>query len=148
MRRCLEFGRIALESGDAPVGSLIVIGNEIIAEGRESVKSKNDPTAHAEIEAVRRACVKSGALDLREATLYTNVEPCVMCAYTIRQTGIGRVIFGLPNDQVGGANSTFPVLTDSDFPLKFAPPEIRAGVLLAECENLLREFRSLRKIKR
>jgi tRNA(adenine34) deaminase len=147
MRLCLELGRVALIAGDAPVGSLIVIGDEIIAEGVESVKSKHDPTAHAEIEAVRLACEKLNSLDLRGATLYTNVEPCVMCAFAIRQTGIGTVIFGLSLDQVGGANSKFPVLTDSDFPLKYAPPEILSGVLLGECENLHREFRELRKIK-
>lgn len=148
MRRCLELARNALESGDAPVGSLIVIDGRIIAEGIESVKSKNDPTVHAEIEAVRTACEKSDALDLRDATLYTNVEPCVMCAFAIRQTGIRRVIFGLSNLQVGGMNSKFPVLTDLDFPAKHAPLEIRAGVLLAECENLWCGFQELNKTKR
>lgn len=144
MRRCLELGRIALAGGDAPVGSLIAIGDEIIAEGIESVKRKKDPTAHAEIEAVRLACEKLRTLDLSGATLYTNVEPCVMCAFAIRQTGIGRVIFGLSNAEVGGASSKFPVLTEPDFPLKYPPPEIRAGVLITECEYLQVEFRKLR----
>lgn len=148
MRHCLELGRIALIAGEAPVGSLIVIGGNIIAEGRESVKTKTDPTAHAEIEVVRLACKKLGALDLRNATLYTNVEPCVMCAFAIRQTGIRQVIFGLSNLQIGGATSKYPILTDSNFPSKHAPPEIFAGVLLAECENLLREFQELRNIKK
>lgn len=75
MRRCLQLGRMSLIAGEAPVGSLIVIGGKIIAEAGESVKSKTDPTAHAEIEAVRAASEKLGALDLRDATLYTNVEP-------------------------------------------------------------------------
>ena len=148
MRRCLELGRIALSRGDVPVGSLIVVGGKIIAEGIESVKSKKDPTGHAEIEAVRDACDKIGALELREATLYTNVEPCVMCAFAIRQTGIREVVFALSNSQVGGATSKFSVLTNSEFPAKYAPPEVRAGVLLAECESLQRKFSDLQKVRR
>lgn len=147
MRRCLQLGRAALTAGDAPVGSLIVVGGKIIAEGIESVKSKNDPTAHAEIEAVRVACDKLGVLDLREATLYTNVEPCVMCAFAIRQTGVCAVVFGLSNSQVGGASSKYPVLTALDFPAKYSPPEIRAGILLAECESVQQEFSDLQKVK-
>lgn len=148
MRRCLQLGRMALIAGEAPVGSLIVIGGKTIAEGIESVKSKNDPTAHAEIEAVRGACEKLNALDLRDATLYTNVEPCVMCAFAIRQTGIREVVFGLSNAQVGGATSKFPILIDADSQMKYTPPEIRAGVLLIECENLWRDFLELNKTKR
>lgn len=148
MWHCLELGRAALAGGDVPVGCLIVLDGKIIAEGIEAVKSKRDPTAHAEIEAVRAACVRQNTLDLSGATLYTNVEPCVMCAFAIRQTGIKAVIFGLSNKRVGGAASKFPVLTDSDFPSKQAPPKIRAGVLLTECKNLQREFRELQKAKK
>lgn len=144
MRRCLELGRIALEHGDAAVGSLIVFDGRIIAEGIESVKSKNDLTAHAETLAIREACRKLNRLDLSGATLYTNVEPCVMCAYPIRSAGIHLVIFGIANTQVGGANSKFAILTDSGFHAKFAPPEIRAGVLQKECESLWREFQELK----
>lgn len=143
MRRCLELARIALENGDAPVGALIVSSGEIISEGIESVKSKLDPTAHAEIEAIRAACEKFNTLDLSGATLYTNVEPCVMCAFAIRQTGIRTVVFGISNNKVGGANSKFAVLADADFPAKFAPPEIRAGVLSEECENLFQDFQQV-----
>jgi len=146
MRRCLELGREALAGGDAPVGSLIARSGEIIAEGIESVKAKNDPTAHAEIEAVRAACEKLNALDLSDCDLYSNVEPCVMCAFAIRQTGVRTVVFGITNDQVGGANSKFAVLTDESFPAKFVPPEIRAGVLHRECEIFWRQFQKLKKI--
>ena len=144
MRRCLELGRIALGSGDAPVGSLILFGGKILAEGVESVKSNYDPAAHAEILAVRSACEKLQTLDLSGAVLYTNVEPCVMCAFAIRQTGISTIIFGLSNARVGGANSIFAVLTNPAFPAKFAPPEIRTGILSAECEKLWQEFQARR----
>ena len=139
MRRCLELGRIALKTGDAPVGSLIVLAGKIVGEGIESVKSELDPTAHAEILAVRAACENLQALNLSGATLYTNVEPCVMCAFAIRQTGVAAVVFGISNGAVGGANSIFKVLTNSEFPAKFAPPEIRSGILLRECEYLAAE---------
>src|SRR5438132_13089 len=129
MRLCLALGRTALASGDVPVGSLIVIGGKIISEGIESVRSKSDPTAHAEIETVRYACEELKTLNLGDATLYSNVEPCVMCAFAIRQLGILRVIFGLSNSQVGGVISKFPVLTEPGFPAKTAPPEIHAGIL-------------------
>lgn len=147
MRRCLELGRIALAARDAPVGSVIVQTGKIVGEGIESVKSKLDPTAHAEILAVRAACENLQTLDLSGATLYTNIEPCVMCAFAIRQTGIGAVVFGISNGEVGGINSKFPVLTDAGFPAKFAPPEIHSNVSLAECESLQREFQQLDLIR-
>ena len=140
MRRCLKLARLARENGDAPVGSLIVFENRIIVEAVESVRQSKDPTAHAEILAVRAACEKLQTLDLSGAMLYTNVEPCVMCAFAIRQTGICRVVFGISNPQVGGANSKFAVLIDADFPAKFAPPEICGLVLQPECETLWQEF--------
>ena len=124
MRRCGELGKIALEHGDAPVGSLIVKKGEIIAEGIESMKLKNDPTAHAEIEAVRSACQKLETLDLSECVLYTNVEPCWMCSYAIRQTRIRRIVFGIRNEKIGGFSSHFKVLSDEN--LKMPLPEIVA----------------------
>ena len=125
MRSCLELGRIALDRGDAPVGCVIVLKGKIIAEGIEAVKSKPDPAAHAEIEAVRGLRANKTP-DLSGATVYTNVEPCVMCSFAIRQTGISRVVFGISNNRVGGMNSKFAVLTDAGFPansrpLKFKP---------------------------
>lgn len=139
MRRCLELGRIALDGGDAPVGCLILYEGEIAAEGIESVKANCDPTAHAEILAVKSACEKLKTLDLSGTVLYSNVEPCVMCAFAIRQTGVGTVVFGMPNNQVGGTNSRFAVLSDSNFPAKFPPPEIRMNILPEECEKLWQE---------
>lgn len=140
MRRCLDLGKIALDGGDAPVGSLIFFEDEILAEGVEAVKANYDPTAHAEMLAVKNACEKLKTLDLSGTVLYTNVEPCVMCAFAIRQTGISGVVFGMSNNQVGGMNSKFAVLSDPSFPAKFAPPEIRMNILPEECEKLWQEF--------
>ncbi len=143
MRRCLELGRIALKNGDAPVGSVIVFEGRIIAEGIESVKLKSDPTAHAEIEVVREACRKLETLDLTGTTLYTNVEPCWMCSYTIRQTRIGKVIFGSRNEQTGGATSEFAVLFSDK--LKLPKPSVESAILEKKCDRLLTEFREKRK---
>lgn len=143
MRRCLELGRAALERGDAPVGAIIVRGGETVAKAVEAVKQINDPTAHAELLAVRRACEKLGTLDLSDSVLYTNVEPCWMCAYAIRQTKIKRVVFGSRNEQVGGYSSRFQVLLDEN--LKLPIPGIDHGVLRRECDSLLAEFE--RKVK-
>ncbi len=143
IQRCLELGRLALEKGDAPVGSIIVKDGAIIAEGIEAVKSKLDPTAHAEIEAVRVACEKLNTLDLSECVLYTNAEPCWMCAYAIRQTRISRVCFGSHNEKVGGVNSKFPVFSDDD--LKPPVPVLTAGILAEECAALIAEFEERRK---
>lgn len=122
MDRCFELGGIARESGDAPVGSLIVKNHEIVAEGAESVKLKLDPSAHAELEAVRRACSALKTLDLSGCTLYTNVEPCWMCSYAIRQTRISRVVVARRNESIGGISSDFKVLLDKN--LKMPLPSI------------------------
>lgn len=143
MRRCLELGRIALESGDALVSSLIARNGAVIAEASEAVKRKKDPTAHAEIEAIRAACEKLQTLDLSDCVLYTSVEPCWMCSYAIRQTGISRVCFGSRNSNVGGINSKFAVLLDEN--LKLPVPKIQAEVLPEECERLPAELRNKEK---
>lgn len=134
IRRCLELGEIARQTNDAPVGSIVVLNNRIIAEAVESVKAKNDPTAHAEIEAVRAACQTLETLDLSGATLYANVEPCWMCSYAIRQTRISRIVFGSRNRKTGGVSSKFAVLRGEN--LKLPVPEIAAEILRAECDAL------------
>ena len=137
MRRCLDLARVASEKGDSPVGSLIVKSGRIVARGIEAVKARSDPTAHAEIEALRSACERLRTLDLSGSVLYTNVEPCWMCSYAIRQTRIARVVFGLRNEKVGGLSSKFRVLVDDA--LKLPLPEIEAEILLEECCLLLIE---------
>lgn len=138
MRRCLDLARVALEKGDSPVGSLIVKNSHIVARGTEAVKASSDPTAHAEIEALRAACERLQTLDLSGCVLYTNVEPCWMCSYAIRQTHITRVVFGLRNEKVGGLSSKFRVLVDDALRLPF--PEIEAEILQEECRLLLVEY--------
>lgn len=138
MRLCLDLARVASETGDSPVGSLIVKDGRIISRGVEAVKARSDPTAHAEVEALRSACESLRTLDLSGSVLYTNVEPCWMCSYAIRQTRITRVVFGLRNEKVGGFSSKFRVLVDPE--LKLPLPDIEAEMLHEECRLLSAEF--------
>lgn len=137
MRRCLALAVAASRRGDAPVGSLIVQGGRQIAAASEFVDSALDIAGHAELAAIRQACRALGTLDLTGCVLYTTVEPCFMCSYAIRQTGISRVVIGAPVASVGGVTSGYPILTATDIATWPAPPRIVQRVLAAECQALL-----------
>jgi tRNA(adenine34) deaminase len=139
MRRCLALGRAALEAGETPVGSLILRGDAVLGEGQEGSRTLLDPSAHAEVQAVRAACRNLGSLDLSGSTLYTTVEPCVLCAYVVRRAGVSRVVYGVPAGELGGSTSRYAILGDPDFTGWPPPPEIVAGILSEECLALLRE---------
>lgn len=125
MRRARQRAREAGRGGNAPVGCVIVsAGGTLVAEAGEAVIARNDPAAHAEIEAIRAACALVGHRDLRGCTLYTNVEPCILCSYAIRDTGIARVVIGEPVEGIGGATSRFPILTTTEIADFGEPPEI------------------------
>lgn len=96
MARCHQLAATAREQGDAAVGSVVVQNGRVIGEGVERVRAGNDPTAHAEIEAVRAACQSLDSLDLNGCILYTSVEPCPMCAYAIRLARISVVVSDSP----------------------------------------------------
>ena len=124
MRRCTELAARAAERGDVPVGAVIEREGEVIAEGIEAVKARGDVTAHAEIEAVRRACTRLGTLDLSGCTLYTSVEPCPMCAYAIRLARISRVVSGARTPESDGPWSGWDLLTDPDVLPRRPPPSV------------------------
>jgi tRNA(adenine34) deaminase len=142
MRRCLELARHALASGDVPVGAIVVRDGRVIGEGHERTHAALDPAAHAEIEALRAACHALGTLDLSGATLYTTVEPCVLCAYAVRHARVGRVVFGANAGALGGVSGPYPLLTDPAPFVGAPPPALSAGVLVEDCERLLAERRT------
>lgn len=142
MRRCLDLARRALAAGEVPVGALVMREGRVIGEGYECTRERLDPAAHAEIEALRAACRMLGTLDLSGATLYATVEPCVLCAYAVRQTRIHRVVFGVNAGTLGGMSGPYPLLTDVTAVAGAAPPAVTPGVLAEDCRQLLAERRA------
>jgi tRNA(adenine34) deaminase len=138
MRRCLELAEIAALAGDTAVGALIVCGGEVVAEGVERTRAALDPSAHAEVEAIRQACQQLDTLDLRDCSLYSTVEPCVLCGYAIRRTGIAQVIYGVPAGQAGACTSAYAILADRDLDGWPQIPEVTGGVLADQCLAALR----------
>lgn len=136
MRRCLALAEEARAGGDIPVGALVVSGARVVGEGVEGVRARCDPSAHAELDALRWACRRLGTHDLSGATLYTTAEPCLMCSYAVRQTRISLVVVGAPVPFVGGATSTYPILSDAAFRVWDEPPTLIWGVLREACEAL------------
>ena len=142
MRRCLELAEVAALGGDPAVGAVIVRGGEVVAEGVERTRATRDPSAHAEVEAIRKACQRLETLDLSGCSLYSTVEPCVLCGYAIRRTGIARVVYGVPAGQAGACTSSYAILSDRALDGWPQVPEITSGVLADECLAALRRTRA------
>lgn len=121
---CENLAAIAKQNGNSPVGSIIVIDSEIIAEGIESAISDQNITHHAEMLALQSARNKVGK-DLSHATLYSTHEPCVMCAYSIRFHGISKVVFQNHVEKLGSYTSKFDLLKSIEVPQSWGPkPEV------------------------
>ena len=138
MRRCLALALSAADNGETAVGALVVRGKSVIGEGAEATRGLLDPSAHAEVVALRAACQHERTLVLRGCELYTTIEPCILCSYAIRRTGIIRVVYGIPAGQAGGVTSKHSLLTDNELSGCAPPPEIVSGVLAQECLEVLR----------
>jgi len=137
MRRCLELAETAALAGDTAVGALIVCGGQIVAEGVERTQASRDPSAHAEVEALRQACRHLDTLDLRGCSLYSTVEPCVLCGYAIRRTGISHVVYGVKAGQAGACSSSYAILGDGDLEGWPQVPQVTGGVLADDCLAML-----------
>src|SRR5450432_317367 len=136
MISCLELALIARQSGNSPVGSIIVKDGQIIARGVERVKEQNDITFHAEIEAIRGATELLNSQDLSACTLYSTHEPCIMCSYIIRHAKIHTVVIGTSSGEMGGIHSAYPILSDKKIKKWGKPPKIVIGVLEKDCLEL------------
>ena len=134
----------AAHSGDdVPVGALILSAEgEVIARGHNEREADSDPTAHAEIVAIRRAAAERQDWRLEDCTLVVTLEPCVMCAGAIVAARIGRVVFGAWDARVGASGSLYDVIRDARLG---APAEVIGGVLEAECSAQLRTFFEARR---
>jgi len=140
MRICLELARMALQSGNPPVGSIIIQDGKMIGEGIEAGKSKKDITCHAEIEAIRDAMTKTQQHDLNGSSLYSTHEPCLMCSYVIRHYKISKVITGTCVPAIGGFSSAYPLLIATDIDIWSTPPHIINNVLKEDCQALTHEY--------
>ena len=136
MRRCIELARQAAATGDSPVGSLILDGDELVSEGVEAVRARQDATAHAEMEALRTAFARRRSRDLTGCTLYTSVEPCIMCAYAIRLARVSVVVCGARGGDGEQAVSGHIVLTDERLAPNHPPPLVIRDVLVQECQRV------------
>ena len=146
MQEAITLAHEVKSSEDVPVGALIVNKTgEILSSGKNEREKDNDPTAHAEILAIRRASEKIGNWRLNDLTLIVTLEPCVMCAGAILQSRIKKLVFGAFDQKAGAVGSVWDLLRD---PRAMHKPEVISGVLEDECGQLLKDFfigkRSLR----
>jgi len=137
MKEALALARSAESRGEVPVGAVVVIDGQIRGQGFNSPIRLNDPTAHAEMLAIREAAAAIGNYRLEAATLYSTLEPCVMCAGALVAARVGRLVFGARDLRFGGVRSKFR-LADSE--ILNHRLEIVEGVLAAECLDLVKRF--------
>jgi len=138
MRSAIAIAQSALKTDDVPVGALIVDSeNNIISTGFNEREAHQDPTAHAEIVAIRRAAQKLGTWRLDECKLVVTLEPCAMCAGAIAQSRINTLVFGAWDEKAGAVGSVWDVLRD---PRAIHKMEVVGGVLEADCAELLTNF--------
>ena len=142
MREALRLARKGAHAGEVPVGAVAVRGGEIVGSAYNAPISRNDPTAHAEILALRMAAERIGNYRLEGVTLFCTLEPCVMCAGALVTARIERLVFGTRDLRFGAVRSKFQ-LADSE--LLNHRVEVVEGVLGAECVELLREFFGARR---
>ena len=137
IKRCELLAAEAAAKGEAPVGSIIAKGDEIISEAIEAAKYKNDITCHAELEAIRLAVKKLKTNDLSDCILYSTHEPCIMCSYAIRFYKISKVVFLHKVNHLGGVSSSMPLLTSNEAPPHWAnAPVINQIKITDENEDL------------
>jgi tRNA(adenine34) deaminase len=137
MRRALRLAERARAAGEVPVGAVLVLDGAVAGEGFNAPISSADPSAHAEIRALREAAARTGNYRLPGSTLYVTLEPCAMCVGAMFHARVARVVFGAADPKTGAAGSVIDL---------FAQPRLnhhaqaQGGVLAEECSTLLREF--------
>jgi len=137
MQEALAEARIAASLDEIPVGAVVVAGGEIIARGHNRSINDHDPSAHAEIVALRAAGAAKGNYRLTDATLYVTLEPCAMCVGAMIQARIRRLVFGAYDEKAGAAGSVLDLPGERKLNHRF---EVNGGLLQEECGALLSEF--------
>jgi tRNA(adenine34) deaminase len=143
MREAISDARLALNTGDVPVSALVLdAAGSVVGTGRNERELRHDPTAHAEVLALRQAARNLGDWQLAGTTLVVTLEPCVMCAGAILAARVPRVVFGAWDDKAGAAGSVYDVLRDRRLNHRV---EVFAGVEADACGRLLEEFFAARR---
>ncbi len=143
MARALELAAEAAAAGDVPVGAVVMdAAGRTIGEGRNLREQTADPTAHAEVVALRAAAASLGSWNLEGCTLVVTLEPCLMCAGALLQARVSRLVFGAWDEKAGAAGSVYDVVRDRRLPVR---AEVVAGVREAEATALLRDFFDARR---
>jgi tRNA(adenine34) deaminase len=142
MRRALALADRAANEGEVPVGAVIVRDDKLVSEGWNQPIIGHDPTAHAEIIALRAAGNAESNYRLPGATLYVTLEPCVMCVGAITHARIKKVVYGADDPRAGAAGSAFSLLGSDQFN---HTPEVQSGVLADECGKILKKFFKARR---
>jgi tRNA(adenine34) deaminase len=137
MQAALEEARAAAAAGEVPIGAVVVIGDDIVARGQNRVLRDVDPTAHAEMVAMRAVARAIGNYRLVDCVLYVTLEPCAMCAGGMIHARLGRLVYGAADPKAGAAGSVLKVL---NHPKLNHQMEVASGVLGEECGELLRAF--------
>ena len=137
MARALELARSGGAQGEVPVGAVVVRDGEVIGEGFNAPISTHDPTAHAEVRAMRAAAMHLGNYRLGGASLYVTLEPCAMCAGAMLHARVARVIFGAPDPKTGACGGVFDLFAQERLNHHAL---VIGGVLADECGTVLREF--------
>lgn len=142
MRLALREAERALEHDDVPIGAVVVHDGEVIGAGHNERELREDPTAHAEVLALREAARTLGSWRVLDSVLYVTLEPCAMCAGAIVLARVPRVVFGTEDPKAGAAGSVLDVLDEPRFNHR---PDVAGGLLREECATLLRAFFAARR---
>jgi tRNA(adenine34) deaminase len=142
MRLAIREAERALEHDDVPIGAVVVQDGEVLGLGRNERELRSDPTAHAEMIALREAAGRLGSWRVLDAVIYVTLEPCAMCAGAIVLARVPRVVYGAADPKAGAAGSVLDVL---DVPQLNHRPQVEAGLLAEECADLLRAFFGARR---
>lgn len=146
MSIALEEARKAFRKGEVPIGAVVVIEEKIVAAAHNRCEELQDPTAHAEILAIREACAKVGSYRLDGATIYVTVEPCIMCAGAVILSRAERLVYGCPDYKWGGMGSLYSLHHDQRLNHQL---EVKGGILGSECSELMSFFfKLLRGVKK
>jgi len=137
MREAIRAAREAELAGEVPVGTCVVVDDEVVAIAGNRTRTDCDPTAHAEIVALREAAQRVGNYRLASATVYSTIEPCAMCAGALIQARVPRLVYGAKDDRAGAVDSHFGICNSNQLNHRVA---VVSGILESECRELMQEF--------